>query len=207
MKRAFFILLSFILLVDIQSFAQKSKAKRKNVKRTKKISQTITKSETINQSLMLCYAPYGMSTWYLALDIKFQFPENVQKPSNYKLVTTNDTIFSNYLKTIPFDNYSHKINLPLYSNKTITCKEFQIARVWTMDSTLQKKYPDLMTFKAVEKNNPLNTARIECDGKTTQIMIEYNGETYFVTPYLFNKKIYYACYSKNDPSFIKQNFE
>ncbi|HMN33288.1 MAG TPA: hypothetical protein PKA54_07940 [Chitinophagaceae bacterium] len=207
MKRSIFILLSLILLVDIQSFAQKSKAKRKNVKRTQMRSQTITKSDTINQSLMLCYAPYGMSAWYLALNIKFQFPENISKPSNYKLVTTNDTVFSAYLKTIPFDTFTHKIILPLYSNKTINCKEFQIARVWTMDSTLQNKYPDLMTFKAVEENNPHNTARIECDGKTTQIMIEYNGETYFATPYLFNKKIYYACYSKNDPSFIKQNFE
>ena len=207
MKKVFFILLVFSLMLDIHSFAFKPKKSKKITKKPIKTKIVTKNTDTINQSLMLCYAPYGMSSWYLAMNIHFQFPENVQKPSDYKLVTTNDTVFSNYLKTIPFDTFNHKINLPLYSNKSNVCKEFNIARVLTMDSVLQQKYPELMSFKAVEKNNPLNTARIECDGKSIQIMIEYDGETYFATPYIFNKKTYYACYSKNDANFIKQPYK
>ena len=77
----------------------------------------------------------------------------------------------------------------------------------SQDSALQAKYPELMSFKAMEDSNPLNTARIDCDGNSTRIVVQYDGETYFVTPFMFNKKIYYACYSKNDPNFIKQSFE
>ena len=76
-----------------------------------------------------------------------------------------------------------------------------------MDSALQAKYPQLMSFRVYEKSNLLNAGRIDCDGVSTKMMITYNQETYFVTPVQFNKKRYYASYSKNDPNFKKETFE
>lgn len=208
MKKFLFILIALIVVFNTNLFANKKKAtnKRKTTKKTKVVKMAIAK-DSVNQSLMLCYASYGMPAWYLELKYDFKFPENIQKPSDYRLVQINDTMLNAYLKTIPFDTFSKKINIPIYTNKSIVCKEFQISRVLTMDKELQDKYPDLMTFQAVEKNNALNTARIECDGKSMNILVNYNGETLFVTPYLYNKKTYYACYGKNDPNFIKHTFE
>jgi glutamine amidotransferase-like uncharacterized protein len=76
-----------------------------------------------------------------------------------------------------------------------------------MDSVLQAKYPQLMSFKAFEKGNNLNAARIDCDGFSTKFMVTYNGTTYFVNPVKFKNKIYYASYTKDDPNFVKQKFE
>ena len=170
-------------------------------------SATPKRTDTLNQSLLLCYTMYDMPSWYLAVNKDFRFPVDMQQPAFYRLATINDTLFTNYLAQVPYEIYSKKITLPLYVNNSISCKEFLIQRVVTMDSALQAKYPELMSFKAVEDSNPLNTARIDCDGKSTRIVVQYDGETYFVNPFMFNKKMYYACYSKNDPNFIKQSFE
>lgn len=155
----------------------------------------------------MCYTRYDMPSWYLAVNKDFRFPVDMQQPAEYRLATINDTMFTNYLKSIPYEVYNKKVNLPLYANRSIACKEFAIQRVVTMDSALQAKYPNLMSFKAVDEANPLNTARIDCDGTSTQIMMSIDGETYYATPILFNKKTYYACYSKSDPNFTKRSFE
>jgi YHS domain-containing protein len=76
-----------------------------------------------------------------------------------------------------------------------------------MDSVLQAKYPELKSFKAFDKNNSLNTVRIDCDGQQTRFMITYNGKIYYIEPVAFSGRTYYACYAKDDANFIKNNFE
>ena len=206
--KKFYTLICIALFVSyFTADAQKKKTKRvkKAVKKT--IVAAPIKTDTLNESLLLCYTRYDMPSWYLAVNKDFRFPVDMQQPAEYRLATINDTLFTNYLKTIPYEVYNKKVNLPLYANYSIACKEFAIQRVVTMDSALQAKYPNLMSFKAVDEANPLNTARIDCDGNTTQIMMSIDGETYYATPILFNKKTYYACYSKGDPNFTKRSFE
>lgn len=207
MKKIYFILCMAILLVNLGANAQKKRTKHKKRVVKKTVVQVPSTSDTMHQSLLLCYTRYDMPSWYLAVDKDFRFPVDMQQPADYKLATINDTLLTNYLKSVPFDTFAKKINLPLYSNQHIACKEFLIQRVVTMDSALQAKYPSLMSFKAVDAGNPLNTARIDCDGGKTQIMMVLEGEIYYASPIVFKKKTYYACYGKNDPNFTKQAFE
>jgi hypothetical protein len=184
---------------------KKSKYKKKTIRKTTVAPAKNT--DSLNQSMLLCYTMYGMPSWYLAVNKDFRFPVDMQQPAQYRLTTTNDTLLTQYLKSIPYDTFAKKIVLPLYSNLNLSCREFMIQRTVTMDAALQAKYPELMSFKAVDAANPLNIARIDCDGKSTRIMMNLNGDVYYATPFVFNKKTYYACYSQNDPNFVKQKFE
>ncbi len=206
MKKIYLVICLVALAAMQHADAQKKKTKPRKKTIRKTIVQHTKNADSLNQSLLLCYTMYGMPSWYLAINKDFRFPVDMQQPSDYRLATINDTLLDNYLATVPYEVYNKKINLPLYINRNISCREFMIQRVVTMDSALQAKYPKLKSFKAVDESNPLNVARIDCDGSSTRIMITYEGETYFVTPVVFNKKIYYACYSKNDPNFIKQAY-
>jgi hypothetical protein len=191
------------------AFSSEANKKKKKVLQTKTTKAVVAASSSVTQasSLMLCNADYGMPTWYLNMVKGFQFPSNFQAPLNYRLVTIQEKELGDYLKTIPFEKSENKIKVPIYSNRMIDCVEFTIERVTTMDSVLQAKYPDLMSFRIYEKANQLNAGRIDCDGVSTKMMLTYNQETFFVTPVSFNKKTYYACYSKNDPNFKKESFE
>jgi hypothetical protein len=82
-----------------------------------------------------------------------------------------------------------------------------VSRTTTMDSALQAKYPELMSFKAFTTENSLNAARIDCDGINTRVMITYDKKVYYITSVVFNKLTYYACYAKDDSNFVKENFE
>jgi hypothetical protein len=158
-------------------------------------------------TMLLCSSKNGMPVWYMAIVKDFQFPTNFMAPANYRLLSISDKQLDEYLHSIPYDNSDKHITIPLYMNGIMECKDFTITRTETMDSVLQAKYPQLMSFKAFEKGNNLNAARIDCDGFSTKFMVTYNGTTYFVNPVKFKNKIYYASYTKDDPNFVKQKFE
>lgn len=207
MKKIYLCLCLLAFFAMQEADAQKRKTKYKKTTNKKTVIAQPKRTDTLNQSMLLCYTMYDMPSWYLAVNKDFRFPVDMQQPAQYRLATTNDTLLTKYLKTIPYDIYNRKIMLPLFMNNSISCKEFAIQRTVTMDSALQAKYPHVMSFKAVDEANPLYTARIDCDGMNTRIMINLNGEVYYATPFVFNKKTYYACYSQNDPNFVKQPFE
>ncbi|MEZ5047123.1 MAG: hypothetical protein R2831_09045 [Chitinophagaceae bacterium] len=193
--------------------------KRKKRYKKRKAKTTTTQKSTVQQGTIKTYQPNTMNTlalcqelglpkWYLAIVKGFVFPNNFQAPSSYRLTTFNQSQMDEYLKSIPFeDSLSKNIILPVYLNRMIPCKTFAIHRVQTMDQALQDKYPNIMSFAGQEVGNPYNTIRIDCDGTQTKFMITYDGEVSYIHPYVFQGKTYYACYSKNDPNFSKDNFE
>ena len=202
----------FVLLVLV-AMSQLAEAKKKKVKRKKVSSTTIVKKDTLANdpryanTMLLCAAKNDMPVWYLAIDKTFQFPAGFSAPANYKLLSISEKQLNDYLHSIPYEKREKHITIPLYINGIMECKDFDIERNVTMDSVLQAKYPQLMSFKAFEKGNELNSARIECDGEAVKMMITYNGETYFVNQVKYNGKKYFASYTKNDPNFIKKQFE
>lgn len=208
MKRIF---LSVVVLMLASSivFSQKKKSKKRKV--TKKITKVVKDTNYVDSryanTMLLCSSRNGMPVWYIGIAQGFQFPANMTAPANYKLLSISDKQLDEYLHSIPYTTSDKHITIPLYINGLLECKDFLITRTETMDSALQAKYPQLMSFKAFEKGNGLNDARIECDGTSTKFMVNYNGKTYFLHPVVFNKKTYYAAYSKDDPNFIKQKFE
>lgn len=195
-----------LLALNVEGAKKKKKTQKKVVKK-EVVATPIKMQPNTASTLMLCNTDYGMPTWYLNMVRGFKFSNDITPPANYRLVTINEMALNEYLKTIPFEKSDMKIKIPVYRNRTIDCIEFTIERVTTMDSVLQAKYPELMSFRIFEKENLLNAGRVDCDGKSTKVVLTYNSETYFVTPVVFNTKTYYACYSKNDPNFQKKPFE
>lgn len=205
-----YLLFTLVLIIGFNtSFGQKRKKyKTKKYNSTKVTPKVSPATDTrFANTMLLCSSKNGMPVWYMGIQNGFAFPQNFAAPSQYKLVVINDMQLADYLKAIPYNASDKHITIPLYINQQLQCKEFMIERTVTMDSALQAKYPELMSFKAFEKGNNLNEARIDCDGKGTKFMVKYNGETYFVNPVQFQGKIFYASYSQSDPNFIKRSFE
>lgn len=195
--------------ISHMALAKKKKAKRKKATTT----ATVTKKDTLANdpryanTMLLCAAKKDMPVWYLAIDKTFQFPVGFNAPAQYKLLSISEKQLNDYLVSIPFEKREKHITIPLNINGVMECKDFDIERNVTMDSALQAKYPQLMSFRAFEKGNELNAARIECDGEAVKMMITYNGETYFVNQVNHKGKKYFASYTKNDPNFIKKQYE
>lgn len=204
MKR---IVLLFAIMLAFMPSDARPKKKKKAVKKAIPV-QVVTKSTSIETNTMrMCESPNSQPTWFLATPVGFKFPANFQAPASYRLLTVIDTSFMNFLNGVPYEQSKCTMMLPVYINQTVQCHEFQITRVETMDSALQAKYPQLMSFKARTASNGLNAARIDCDETAVKISITFDGKQYFVTPVSFNKKTYYACYAKDDVNFVKDRFE
>lgn len=212
MKLKWILLGLSLLFLQHQGFAvKKKKVARKKISAVSKPTPSAPGAAAFRfTELPLCQNDYLFPKWQLAIVKDFVFPAGVKAPSNYRLVTIHDGKLFEYLSYVPYDFEKAEkkmIQIPLYMNGVLTCKDYRIMRVQTMDSALQAAYPKIMSFKAYDPNNPLNTARIDCDEFHTKIMIREEGQTYFVQPYPFKNKTFYACYGKNDPNFKKEDFE
>ncbi len=195
------------LCISIGAIASKKTKRKKKVQTKHVISPIPVKQTDKSNTMRLCMSPAPQPSWFLEVPNNFKFPANFQQPASYRLLSTYDTLLKSFLHSIPYPNSSMKIMLPVFIDNTVQCKEFTITRTETMDSVLQAKYPDIMSFKAVTSDNSLNAARIDCDANSVKMMITYNKKVYYVTSMLFNKMTYYACYAKDDINFVKDKFE
>jgi|688.fasta_scaffold361529_1 hypothetical protein len=193
-----------ILLNPAEGNARRKKVKKKGSVIHKELVKPPVQT---SKPLLLCYSPIEWPSWYLTSIVGFQIPPNHVKPANYKLLKVDEVAMINYLKNAPYDSSKFEIVAPLYMDGTMQCKEFIVERVRTMNDELQAKYPELMSFRAYEKSNPLNTGRIDLDGVSTKFMFTYNGKIYFISPLTYNQEKLYMAYAKNDPNFIKKSFE
>lgn len=200
------LLLAFALCLSFGAMATKKNKKKKAIIKTT-IAPAVTKTIDKANTMRLCMTPDPQPSWFLEVPKDFKFPANFQQPAAYRLVSTNDTLFHSFLKSIPYDKSKVKVVLPVFINNMIECKEFNISRTYTMDSVLQAKYPDLMSFSAFTSDNSLNAARIDCDGSSVKMMITYDKKVYYVTSTILNKFTYYMCYAKDDVNFVKDKFE
>ena len=206
-KKFGYILLGVSLFFALDALA--AKKKRKKIKPKPPIAKPApipTQPNTFS-TLLLCSNTEGIPFWRLALVKGFRFPANFNAPSDYRLTVFNEAEMKTFLDSVPFSPQGKKIIIPLYADRTMSCKEFTISRTETMDSVLQAKYPELKSFKASEPGNGLNTVRVNCDGQSTRFMITYAGKQYFIEPVVFGGRTYYVHYAKDDPNFIKEKFE
>jgi len=205
MRKLFPILLA---LLSVCSAIEAKKTQKKKKAATQKVQPVLVEKNTNPaNTLRLCDAVYPQPAWFIAHPSGFTFPANFQSPADYRILTTIDSSWKNYLKSVPYENSRMQLTLPLFMDGTVQCRDFIITRVETMDSALQAKYPDLMTFKASTVTNGLNTARIECDASSIKISITYDGKGYYIHPVEWNQRMYYVCYAKDDRNFVKQKFE
>jgi hypothetical protein len=111
------------------------------------------------------------------------------------------------LQKIPFTYNGGSITLPLPIDGGVQCIDYTIGRVLTMDSALQAKYPQLMSFAAYQKGNPLNDVRIDCDDNSIKMMVRHNGETYFIQSVPYKSTYLFVAYNKNNAGITKKPFE
>lgn len=187
---------------------QKRKKSKKVIGKVVVTPKADTTPLKMYNTLPICKNDFYFPEWEMVVVKDFVFPSNMKTPSQYRILSINQKELNEYLKGIPYENNgSMKIQLPLFRNGVITCKDYLAMRVVTMDTALQAKYPDIMSFKGHDAADPTNTVRIDCDGTSSSFMIREENETLFIQPVEFKKRIYYACYSKNDPNFKKEDFE
>jgi len=208
MKNAIFLLVA----VCVTFGAEATKKQHRKKQTTKKIvvrKATIPAVKYTNKSttMRLCNAIYPQPAWFLEVPKMFDFPTGFARPASFRLVSTIDTTFHSFLKSIPYQGSKESITLPVLINNVIECKEFNISRTMTMDSALQAKYPQLMSFKGFTASNSLNTARIDCDETSVRIMVTYDTKVYYINSLLYNGMQYYVCYAKDDGNFVKEKFE
>jgi hypothetical protein len=203
-----FIILGMAMVMTFASATakHKKKTKKKKVVQQTQVITPVVAPNTVN-TMRLCPATDMMPAWYLAIAKGFTFPENFQAPANYRLLNINEARLDSLFRMTNYFKSNQKIMIPLYMDKTLQCKEFSLVRVETMDSALQAKYPQLMTFRAYEEKNQLNAARIEMDGVNTRMMVTYDTKRYFIQSFLFKGQKYYASYAQDDPNFQKEKFE
>lgn len=206
-KFLLFALSAFLLTPSADAQKKSRKHKKKKVIAKQVVAPMPVSASNPSNTMRLCDASFPQPAWFLELPKGFTFPPNFPKPAAYRLVSTIDSTFKSFLNGISQDGNASKITLPLFMNNTVVCKEFIINRTQTMDSALQAKYPFLLSFKAYAADNGLNAARIECDETSVKMMITYDGKAYFVQSLLWNNRMLYACYAKDDVNFTKDKFE
>lgn len=189
--------------------AQSKKKKTSSSKTPTSLSKkTATPAPTLLQNtLLLCASKDSMPAWYLNEPADFRFPANYPIPSNYQLFGTMYAWFKASLQKIPFTYNGGSITLPLPIDGGVQCIDYTIGRVLTMDSALQAKYPQLMSFAAYQKGNPLNDVRIDCDDNTIKMMVRHNGETYFIQSVPYKSTYLFVAYNKNNAGITKKPFE
>ena len=208
MKKFLLFAIGALLLVQSADAQKKSRKRTKKKVIAKPVVAPAKVSETNPSNTMrLCDAVFPQPAWFLELPKGFSFPANFPKPAAYRLVSTIDSTFKSFLNGLSAEGNTQKITLPLFMNNTVVCKEFIINRTQTLDSALQAKYPFLLSFKAYMADNSLNAARIECDETSVKMMITYEGKAYFVQSLLWNQRMLFACYAKDDANFVKEKFE
>lgn len=188
--------------------AQKKRKKKKVIPKVAVVAKVDTVPKKLYHTLPICKNDFYFPEWELVVIKDFVFPSNMKTPANYRILSINQKDLNEYMASIPYENNgSMKIQLPIFRNGVISCKDYLAMRVVTMDTALQAKYPEIMSFKGSDAANQANTVRIDCNGVGTSIMIREENETLFIEPVEFKNRIYYACYSKNDPNFTKDDFE
>lgn len=207
MKNWFFVLILVGCVSSVMAQPKKKKGQAKP-KSTSAIKAPVKYDAPIlNNSLLLCAAKDSMPAWYLNEPADFRFPANYPVPKEYQVYATVYPWLKTSLQKIPFTRNGGKITLPIPVQGGVQCIEYTIGRVLTMDSALQAKYPQLMSFAAYQTSNPLNDVRIDCDDNTIKMMVRHNGVTYFFQSLPYKSTYLFVAYEKNNAGISKQPFE
>ena len=206
MKNWIFVLL-LVVCVDFV-VAQPQKKRGAKAKTTKTLVAPVKyEAPILNNSLVLCASKDSMPAWYLNEPADFRFPANYPVPKEYQLFATVYPWLKTALQKIPFARNGGKITLPIPVQGGVQCIEYNIGRVLTMDSALQARYPQLMSFAAYQTSNPLNDVRIDCDDVNIKMMVRHNGETFFIQSLPYKSTYLFVAYEKNNAGISKQPFE
>ena len=198
----------FALMVLLTTPVLAQHKKRRVVKPKTNTTQVPVSTPTLlNNSLVLCASIDSFPAWHLTEPADFKFPANFPAPTHYQLYGTIYKWFKSSLTKIPYAPASARLSIPVPIAGGVQCIDYTVKRVQTMDSVLQAKYPQLMSFSAAQVGNPLNDVRIDCDGDQITMMIRHQGETYFMRTMPYKGTYLFVAYNKQHAGYIKKPFE
>lgn len=121
-------------------------------------------------------------------------------PKNFTAYKINTPSLNSYLQTldnIPYDQ--RVISMPV--NGGNGCITFHLEPSGVMPEALQKKYPDIKSFKGTTSSDPNAQLRLDFDGETIRAEITHDNKVEFITPWKGNDgTLYYLLYNESDIS-------
>ena len=123
------------------------------------------------------------------------------KVNNQRLISFDINDLSKHIKNATYKNNALKeneirIQLPHPDGKNHT---YKIYRNTTLHPELLKKFPEIMTFDAINVSDPSEWAKIDLTPQGFHAMIMKPGSsTIFIDPYISGNTEHYTCYYKKD---------
>lgn len=120
--------------------------------------------------------------------------------SEARLLDLNIEELKDYLQQAPLENSGAStvsLTLPLPKGKYANYWLYQSP---VMEPALAAKYPEIQTFRAVDRSNPLNTARLDLTPAGFHAMLMHDGMEIFIDPIGDNhqyQSYYKADYARN----------
>jgi hypothetical protein len=132
---------------------------------------------------------------------------NVILPSVYSIFSADSASLKTFFMAAKPSTENSKVDVVVPMPQPFGCKIFSVFQSSTMAPELQKKFPDIVTLKGVDKETGMNDVRLEYNGRMMQGQVTMNGEIYLVSPLSNNDRFYYIVYAKSATNEIKKNFE
>lgn len=148
-------------------------------------------NKTINEVQVTEYESISTNNPWTKIDIKLN--DNLVLPTKYSTYRLNSNLFDQQLKIgmaqLPFLNSEMHI--------------YEVENSNTMSIELQKKFPNIKSYKGFDTKNSLCTCRIDQLDLNFKITILCNDATFYVTD-LFDDEIYFFYNKKDLPEGVGQ---
>ena len=110
-------------------------------------------------------------------------------------------------KNVKQKNETFEFGLPVYINKKIACKFFNLRNSETISKGTQVRM-GVYSFKGEERNNQLHTGRFDFQANTgLRGYLQLADQTYIFEPVIIGGGRYYISYNKKNSNAIKKQFE
>lgn len=111
----------------------------------------------------------------------------------FKINTQSLNSFLTGLDGLPYEK--RIISFPVDGGNS--CLSFHLEPSGLMSEALQKKYPNIKSFKGLSSEDPTAQLRLDFDGRTIQAAITHHNKTELITPWEDKAGVlYYLLYNK-----------
>lgn len=169
-------------------------------------TQKVTKTQTTDSNPPChFYAGRLNISWYSVYDTKgLNLPpmqESDSLPKDFLAFKINTQALYSYLgslETLPYEK--RVISVPV--NGGNNCILFHLEPSGTLSEELQKKFPELKSFKGLSEQDPNAQLRLDFDGKTVKAAIFHDNKTELISPWKDKQGFqYYLLYDKEDAGY------
>ncbi len=122
---------------------------------------------------------------------------NNKLPAKFQVFATDPQALKLYLTATNSADQTSPIALPL--SEGVGCQVFEVGTSGTMSPELAAKFPNLISLKGQAPNQAGADARIDFDGEKMEAQLNWEGQTYIISPWPSSSgTIYYLVYKKED---------